>query len=198
MTMQLVLPQMSTPVERTGVARGEAACDPASEEMRGPRRGNEHTGSVLLRAALTRENLQAALMRVRANVLLDEVDKELERRGHCFARYADDCNVYVRSPRAGERVMNLLRRLYARLHLKVNETKSAVASVFTDRKFLGYSFWVAPKGVVNHTENLARARRVDATPVASNPAQAVEAWQDHVPGIVRTGCQQGGGATGGG
>ncbi|MFP9231306.1 group II intron reverse transcriptase/maturase, partial [Pectobacterium cacticida] len=83
-----------------------------------------------------------------ANVLLDEVDKALERRGHCFVRYADDCNVYVRSRRAGERVMGLLRRLYARLRLKVNETKSAVASVFTDRKFLGYSFWVAPKGVI--------------------------------------------------
>jgi group II intron reverse transcriptase/maturase len=85
---------------------------------------------------------------VLANVMLDEVDKELERRGHCFVRYADDCNVYVRSRRAGERVMNLLRRLYARLRLKLNETKSAVASVFTDRKFLGYSFWAAPKGVV--------------------------------------------------
>ena len=47
-----------------------------------------------------------------ANVLLDEVDKELERRGHCFVRYADDANVYVRSRRAGERVMRLLRRLY--------------------------------------------------------------------------------------
>ncbi|MGF6922488.1 group II intron reverse transcriptase/maturase [Paraburkholderia sp. 40] len=82
-----------------------------------------------------------------ANVLLDEVDKELERRGHCFARYADDANVYVRSRRAGERVMVLLRRLYGRLRLKVNETKSAVASVF-GRKFLGYSLWVAPGGVV--------------------------------------------------
>ena len=75
-----------------------------------------------------------------ANVLLDEVDKELERRGHCFARYADDCNVYVHSHKAGERVMALLRGLYARLHLTVNETKSAVASVF-GRKFLGYSLW---------------------------------------------------------
>lgn len=75
-----------------------------------------------------------------ANVLLDEVDKELERRGHCFVRYADDANVYVRSHRAGERVMELLRDLYAKLHLTVNETKSAVASVF-GRKFLGYSFW---------------------------------------------------------
>uniref|UniRef100_A0A0S4U0R7 RNA-directed DNA polymerase RetA n=1 Tax=Ralstonia solanacearum TaxID=305 RepID=A0A0S4U0R7_RALSL len=77
-----------------------------------------------------------------ANVLLDEVDKELERRGHCFVRYADDANVYVRSRRAGERVMALLRRLYGKLRLKVNEAKSAVASAF-GRKFLGYSFWVA-------------------------------------------------------
>ena len=77
-----------------------------------------------------------------ANVLLDEVDKELERRGHAFARYADDCNVYVRSKRAGERVMEALRGLYARLRLRVNEDKSAVARVW-DRKFLGYSFWVA-------------------------------------------------------
>src|ERR1700750_2504495 len=81
------------------------------------------------------------------HVLLDEVDKELERRGHCFARYADDANVYVRSRRAGGRVMAVLRRLYGRLRLKVNETKSAVASVF-GRKFLGYSLWVAPGGVV--------------------------------------------------
>jgi group II intron reverse transcriptase/maturase len=75
-----------------------------------------------------------------ANVLLDEVDKELERRGHCFVRYADDCNVYVRSRRAGERVMALLRRCYGKLRLKVNEAKSAVASL-QGRKFLGYSFW---------------------------------------------------------
>jgi RNA-directed DNA polymerase len=82
-----------------------------------------------------------------ANVLLDEVDKVLERRGHCFVRYADDANVYVRSRRAGERVMALLRRLYGKLRLTVNETKSAVDSVF-GRKFLGYSFWVAPGGVI--------------------------------------------------
>lgn len=82
-----------------------------------------------------------------ANVLLDEVDKELERRGHCFVRYADDANVYVRSTRAGQRVMALLRKLYDRLRLTVNEGKSAVASVF-GRKFLGYSFWVGAKGVI--------------------------------------------------
>lgn len=82
-----------------------------------------------------------------ANVMLDEVDKELERRGHRFARYADDANVYVRSMRAGQRVMGLLRRCYAKLHLVVNESKSAVASVF-GRKFLGYSLWVARGGKV--------------------------------------------------
>jgi RNA-directed DNA polymerase len=82
-----------------------------------------------------------------ANVQLDEVDKALERQGHCFVRYADDANVYVRSRRAGERVMALLRRLYGKLRLTVNETKSAVTGVF-GRKFLGYGFWVAPGGVI--------------------------------------------------
>jgi RNA-directed DNA polymerase len=82
-----------------------------------------------------------------ANVLLDEIDKELEKRGHAFVRYADDCNVYVGSRRAGERVMEMLRRLYAGLHLRVNEAKSAVARA-KDRKFLGYSFWVAKGGEV--------------------------------------------------
>ena len=62
-------------------------------------------------------------------------------------RYADDANVYVRSRRAGERVMALLRRLYGKLRLTLNETKSAVTSVF-GRKFLGYSFWVAPGGAI--------------------------------------------------
>jgi hypothetical protein len=82
-----------------------------------------------------------------ANVLLDEVDKELEKRGHAFVRYADDSNVYVRSRRAGERVMRALRRLYAKLHLRINESKSAVAPV-QDRKFLGYTFRVSSKNEV--------------------------------------------------
>lgn len=77
-----------------------------------------------------------------ANVLLDEVDKALEARGYCFARYADDCNVYVGSKKAGERVMAYLRRLYTGLKLQINEAKSAVASAF-GRKFLGYALWVA-------------------------------------------------------
>lgn len=82
-----------------------------------------------------------------ANVLLDEVDRMLERQGHRFARYADDCNVYVCSQKAGERVMALLKRRYDRLHLKINESKSAVSRAF-GRKFLGYELWVAPRGEV--------------------------------------------------
>jgi RNA-directed DNA polymerase len=82
-----------------------------------------------------------------ANVLLDEVDKELERRGLSFVRYADDLNVYVRSKRAGEDAMQTLRRLYALLRLQINESKSAVARP-QDRNFLGYSFWDAEGGEV--------------------------------------------------
>lgn len=82
-----------------------------------------------------------------ANVLLDEVDKELERRGHSFVRYADDCNVYVRSRRAGQRVMQLLRRLFTGLRLRINESKSTVG-LARDRRILGYSFWNAPGGMV--------------------------------------------------
>jgi RNA-directed DNA polymerase len=82
-----------------------------------------------------------------ANVLLDAVDQELERRGHCFVRYADDCNVYVRSRRAGERVMQALSSQYAKLRLRVNLAKSAVARVW-ERSFLGFCFWVAAGRVV--------------------------------------------------
>jgi RNA-directed DNA polymerase len=92
-----------------------------------------------------------------ANVLLDEVDRELERRGHCFVRYADDANVYVRSRKAGQRVMSLLKRLYEKLHLSVNESKSAVASAF-GRKFLGYAFWASAKGVNRTVAVKARQR----------------------------------------
>ena len=82
-----------------------------------------------------------------ANVLLDEVDRELERRGHRFVRYADDCNVYVKSRRAGERVLQGLRGCYAKLALKVNEAKTAVAAVW-GRKFLGYCLYVTSAGEV--------------------------------------------------
>jgi RNA-directed DNA polymerase len=74
-----------------------------------------------------------------SNILLDELDKELERRGHKFCRYADDCNIYVQSRSAGERVMESVTRfLERRLRLKVNAEKSAVARPW-ERKFLGYS-----------------------------------------------------------
>src|SRR5215207_8742374 len=74
-----------------------------------------------------------------SNILLDELDKELERRGHKFCRYADDANIYVRSRRAGERVLKSITKfLSKRLKLKVNEEKSAVGRVW-ERKFLGYT-----------------------------------------------------------
>ena len=98
-----------------------------------------------------------------ANVLLDEVDKDLERRGRRFARFADDCNVYVRSWRAGERVLQSLRRLYAKLHLKVNESKTAGDTVF-GRRFLEYclrrgagtvvKIAVAPKAVARFKQRV--------------------------------------------
>jgi RNA-directed DNA polymerase len=75
-----------------------------------------------------------------SDIVLDELDRELERRKHRFVRYADDCNIYVRSQRAGQRVMtNVTRFLTRRLKLKVNEAKSAVARP-AERKFLGFSF----------------------------------------------------------
>ncbi len=77
-----------------------------------------------------------------SNILLDELDGELQRRGHRFVRYADDCNVYVQSKAAGERVMASLERfLQRKLRLKVNRSKSAVARPWK-RKFLGYSVTV--------------------------------------------------------
>lgn len=78
-----------------------------------------------------------------ANVLLDEVDKELESRGHEFVRYADDLRVFVGTQRSGKRVMNSLTRLFGKLRLQVNVGKSAVDRVWR-RPFLGFSFWMGP------------------------------------------------------
>src|SRR6202047_4374372 len=79
-----------------------------------------------------------------SNLVLDELDRELEHRGHRFVRYADDCNIYVRSERAGQRVMESISRFITqKLKLKVNEAKSAVARP-QDRKFLGFSFTAGP------------------------------------------------------
>src|SRR3979490_1952499 len=79
-----------------------------------------------------------------SNLVLDELDRELECRGHRFVRYADDCNIYVRSERAGQRVMESISRFITlKLKLKVNEAKSAVARP-QERKFLGFSFTAGP------------------------------------------------------
>jgi len=76
-----------------------------------------------------------------SNIVLDELDRELERRGHSFVRYADDCNIYVGSYRAAERVLASIREyVEKKLRLKVNEKKSAV-DLATRRKFLGFSFY---------------------------------------------------------
>ena len=76
-----------------------------------------------------------------SNIVLDELDRELEKRGHRFVRYADDCNIYVKSQRAAERVMaSVTRYIEKKLRLKVNEEKSAVGLV-TKRQFLGFSFY---------------------------------------------------------
>ena len=80
-----------------------------------------------------------------SNLVLDELDRELERRGHRCVRYADDCNIYVRSQRAGQRVMKgITQFITQKLQLKLNETKSAVARP-QERKFLGFSFTASPE-----------------------------------------------------
>ena len=123
-----------------------------------------------------------------ANVLLDEVDKELERRGHKFARYADDANVYVRSQRAGERVLESLRCLYAKLHLKVNEGKTAVGSAF-GRKFLGYclrrgegpvvKLSVAPRAIEAFKH---RIREMTCRGVGRSMVDVAEQMRRYIPG----------------
>ncbi|MDQ1407646.1 MAG: RNA-directed polymerase, partial [Acidobacteriaceae bacterium] len=97
-----------------------------------------------------------------SNIVLDELDRELERRRHRFVRYADDCNIYVRSRGAGQRVMTSVTRfLTRRLKLKVNEAKSAVARP-EERKFLGFSFSrhkepkrrIAPKVLLRYKQKI--------------------------------------------
>src|SRR6187200_373103 len=105
--------------------------------------------------------VRGALSPLLSNLVLDDLDKELTRRGHRFCRYADDCNIYVRSIRAGERVMaSVSRFLTQELRLKVNETKSAVARP-EERKFLGFSISndgserrVAPKALDKFKERV--------------------------------------------
>ena len=123
-----------------------------------------------------------------ANVLLDEVDRALEQRGHAFCRYADDCNVYVRSRRAGERVMALLRRLCGRLRLTVNDAKSAVAGAF-GRNFLGYAFWQGSGGVTRRRASgkallafKTRVRQLTRRVTGRSLAAVTEALRTYVRG----------------
>ena len=113
-----------------------------------------------------------------AHVLLDKVDKALEARSYCLARYADDCNVYVGSRRAGERVMAYLRKLYTGLKLQINEAKSAVASAF-GRKFLGYELWGAKKALDNFK---ARVRQLTRRSGGRSMAQVVDKLRPYVLG----------------
>jgi RNA-directed DNA polymerase len=123
-----------------------------------------------------------------SNIVLDEFDRELERRGLRFARYADDCNVYVRSRRAGERVMaSITAFITTKLKLKVNEQKSAVARPW-ERKFLGFSFTanrepkrrIAPKAVVRFKEKVReltrRTRGVKVERIAEELGRYLRGW----------------------
>jgi RNA-directed DNA polymerase len=123
-----------------------------------------------------------------SNIVLDEFDRELERRGLRFARYADDCNVYVCSRRAGERVMaSISRFITTKLKLKVNEQKSAVARPW-ERKFLGFSFTasrepkrrIAPKAVLRFKakvrELTRRTRGVSIERMAEELTQYLQGW----------------------
>jgi RNA-directed DNA polymerase len=123
-----------------------------------------------------------------ANVLLDEVDRMLERQGHRFARYADDCNVYVRSQKAGERVMALLKRRYDKLHLKINESKSAVTKA-SGRKFLGFELWITPKGEVKRAVSKKaletfrqKIRQLTRRSGGRSIAEVIEGLRDYVLG----------------
>src|SRR5215831_4615240 len=123
-----------------------------------------------------------------SNIVLDEFDRELERRGLRFARYADDSNIYVRSQRAGQRVMESIRRfITTTLKLKVNEQKSAVARPW-ERKFLGFSFTagreprrrIAPKAVLRFKERVReltqRSKGVSVERMAEPLARYLRGW----------------------
>jgi group II intron reverse transcriptase/maturase len=104
-----------------------------------------------------------------SNIVLDELDWELERRGHRFVRYADDCNVFVKSQRAGERVMEgIIKYLGKKLRLKVNRDKSAVARP-EERHFVGFRLKVTPEGKVEVLLSERTKRRIDARIVELTP-----------------------------
>ena len=138
-----------------------------------------------------------------SNLMLDELDKELEKRGHRFVRYADDCNIYVRSQRAGERVMAGIEGFLAkRLKLKVNKAKSAVAKPSV-RKFLGFSFTggteprrrIAPQAIVRFKakvrELTRRTRGQSLVQIAKKLSLYLIGWRGYfgfcqTPSVLRT------------
>jgi RNA-directed DNA polymerase len=126
-----------------------------------------------------------------SNLMLDDLDRELERRGHRFVRYADDCNIYVRSRRAGERVMTRVTRFLTKeLKLKVNQEKSAVAKP-RERKFLGFSFTsdkepkrrIAPKALKRFKERVQvltrRARAVGIESMVKELSRYLIGWRGY-------------------
>jgi RNA-directed DNA polymerase len=123
-----------------------------------------------------------------SNLVLDELDRELERRGHRFSRYADDCNIYVGSERAGQRVMESITHFIThRLKLKVNQAKSAVARP-GQRKFLGFSFTgereprrrIAPKAIARFKERIReqtwRTRGISLRQMVKELATYLRGW----------------------
>ena len=137
-----------------------------------------------------------------SNIVLDDLDRELTQRGLRFARYADDCNIYVRSRRAGERVMHgVTRFLTTRLKLKVNEQKSAVARPW-ERKFLGFSFTngkapkrrIAPTALLRFREKVReltrRTRRVSLHAMVTKLSRYLQGWRGYfsfcdTPSVLR-------------
>jgi RNA-directed DNA polymerase len=125
-----------------------------------------------------------------SNLVLDELDRELERRKHCFVRYADDCNIYVSSRRAGERVkQNITRFITRRLKLKVNEQKSVVARP-VERKFLGFSFTlreakrrIAAKAIVRFKQKVreltGRTRGISIEQMTKELASYLRGWRSY-------------------
>src|SRR6059036_2092564 len=138
-----------------------------------------------------------------SNIVLDELDRELERRKHRFVRYADDCNIYVRSQRAGQRVMSSVTGfLTRRLKLKVNEAKSAVARP-VERKFLGFSFSsnkepkrrIAPKALLRCKQKIReltrRTRGISLEQMTKELAAYLRGWKSYfgfcqTPSLLKT------------
>ena len=172
-------------------SRGAApmAFEGGTESELAKRRAENPTTEQWMEEVCERENCKQALRRVKANIIvLNELDQELERRGHRFTRYADDCNIYVRSRRAGERVMRSVTRLLTtKLKLRVNSEKSAVARPW-ERKFLGFSFTnhkppkrrLAPKAMARFKERVreltSRTRGISLARKVQDLAEYLRGW----------------------